>query len=73
MTDKFPEEQRTFETRLLFIKGIFTDLHPQCEIMAKCIEHKLDRSYEQYFRAINKDIYNLQNADSINLLKNIKF
>ena len=40
--DKFPEELRNFETRLLFIEELFTNLFSQCDIMAHCAVHKLD-------------------------------
>ena len=40
MKDK--DNERTFESRLLFISSIFEEKFPPFVIMAKCIEHKLD-------------------------------
>lgn len=71
MTDKFPEAQRTFETRLEFIKELFTNLFPQCDIMAHCIEHKLDRSYLAYVEELQKSMLNLTGEDPLKVLKNI--
>ena len=47
---KFPEDERTFETRLKFIKEIFTNRYEPYQIMAHCIQHKLDKSYEAYVK-----------------------
>ena len=51
---KFPEEERTFETRLKFIKELFTDKFENYQIMAHCIQHKLDKSYEAYLKEVHK-------------------
>ena len=53
---KFPEEERTFETRLKFIKELFTNKHEDYQIMANCIQHKLDRSYDAYLKEIHKSM-----------------
>ena len=42
------ETVRTFETRVLFIKEIFSARYSQQDIIKKSIEHKLNRSYEAY-------------------------
>jgi hypothetical protein len=44
MPDKFPEHLRDFESRLLFLQSIFSNLFSQYDIMAHCVAHKLDRS-----------------------------
>lgn len=72
MADKFPEEARTFETRVLFIKELFTNLFPQCDIMAHCIVHKLDRSYLMYCKELENSILNLTGEDPLRVLKGIK-
>ena len=54
--DKFPEEDRTFETRLKFINEIFTNTYEQYQIMANCIQYKLDKSYEAYLKEIHKSV-----------------
>ena len=43
---KFDRSQRTFETRVSFIRDIFTNKYEPLEIMAHCIQYKLDKSYE---------------------------
>ena len=44
-TKKFPLEARNFETRLTFIKELFENKYEPIDILAKCIQHKLDRSF----------------------------
>lgn len=72
MADKFPEEARTFETRVLFIRELFTNLFPQQDIMAHCILHKLDRSYLLYCKELENSILNLTGEDPLRVLKGIK-
>lgn len=72
MVDKFPEEERNFETRLKFIKEIFSNKYPQYQIMAHCIQHKLDRSYEQYLQNLHRSSWLLKNGeDPMDVLKRI--
>ena len=72
MVDKFKEEDRTFETRLKFIKEIFSNKYPPYQIMASCIQHKLDRSYEEYIQTIHRSSWLLKNGeDPIEVLKRI--
>ena len=68
---KFPEEERTFETRLKFIKELFTNRYEPYQIMAHCIQHKLDKSYEAYLKEIHKSMWLLGNEDPIAVLKRI--
>lgn len=70
-SDKFPDEKRTFETRLLFIKELFTNTYEPYQIMAHCIQHKLDRSYESYIKEIHKSVWLLNNKDPLAVLKKI--
>jgi hypothetical protein len=72
MIDKFPEENRTFETRLIFIGDMFADLFSQTDIMAHCIEHKLGRSFLAYVDELKYSTLNLTGKDPLRVLKNIK-
>lgn len=53
---KFNEADRTFETRLNFIKSIFTNKYTPNEIMAHCIEYKLGKSYDNYLKDVKKSM-----------------
>ena len=68
---KFPEEERTFETRLKFIKELFTNKFENYQIMAHCIQHKLDKYYEAYVKEVHKSVWLLENQDPMNILKRI--
>ena len=68
---KFNRDQRTFETRVSFIRDIFTNKYEPLEIMAHSIQYKLDKSYEMYFNDILKSIWNLNGQDPIKILKQI--
>lgn len=68
---KFPESERTFETRLKFIKELFSHKFESYQIMAHCIQHKLDKSYEAYLKEIHKSEWLLGNEDPIAVLKRI--
>lgn len=68
---KFDRNQRTFETRVSFIRDIFTNKYEPLEIMAHCIQYKLDKSYESYFKDILKSVWNLNGKDPIKILKQI--
>lgn len=72
MTDKFPEELRTFETRLLFIKNLFENKFDNIDIMAHCIAHKLDWSYLQYSKELSRCTYQLTGEDPLEILKKIR-
>lgn len=71
MADKFNENDRSFKTRLEFIRSIFADKFPPEQIMAKCIEHKLKRSLESYILDLNRSSEILQGKDPIDVLKKI--
>lgn len=68
---KFNRDLRTFETRVSFIRDIFTNKYKPIDIMAHCIQYKLDKSYEAYFNDILKSIWNLNGQDPIKILKHI--
>lgn len=62
---------RTFESRLLFIAEIFSNKYEDYQIMASCINHKLNESYKAYVKEIHKSLWNLYGKDPITLLKKI--
>ena len=69
MTDK---DSRTFETRLQFINGVFSDLYPADVIMASCINHKLNATYDNYMRELDVSVYQLKNKDPLKVLKKLE-
>jgi hypothetical protein len=68
---KFDRNSRTFETRVSFIRDIFSDKYEPIEIIAHCIKYKLDKSYEVYLKDILKSIWNLNGQDPIKILKHV--
>lgn len=70
--NKFPEEAKTFETRLLFIRELFTNTYERHQIMASCINYKLGKSYEMYLKDIHRSLWNLNGKDPMAILKKIK-
>lgn len=72
---KEDESLRTFESRLLFIKEIFTNTYSEDEILKKCIEHKLKRSYEAYIAEVNRcfdTIINKVQQNPISVINKLK-
>lgn len=68
---KFPKEQRTFETRLLFINEIFSDLHSRSEIMAKCINYKLGKNLEQYMEDLRIGALEISHINPLTVINRI--
>ena len=69
---KTPEEaSRTFESRLLFISEIFSNTYSQNQIMASCINYKLDKSFEAYIKDIHKSLWKLSGKDPMAVLRRI--
>ena len=68
---KFDRNARTFETRVTFVRDIFTNKYQPIEIMAHCIQYKLDKSYEIYLKDILKSIWNLDGQDPMKILKRV--
>jgi hypothetical protein len=62
---------RTFETRLQFINEIFSSRFKDYEIMASCINYKLDQSYEVYLKDIHKSLWLLNGKNPLTILKKI--
>jgi hypothetical protein len=68
---KFDRNLRNFETRVSFIRDIFSNKHTPLEIMAHSIKYKLDKSYEKYLTDILKNIWNLKGQDPMKILKRV--
>ena len=68
---KFDRNSRTFETRVTFIRDIFSEKFAPIEIMAHCIQYKLDKSYEMYLGDVLKSVWNLNGQDPMKVLKRI--
>ena len=68
---KFDRDQRTFETRVSFIRDIFSNKFEPIEIMAHCIQYKLDKSYEAYLADVLKSVWNLNGQDPMKILKRV--
>ena len=68
---KFDRDSRNFETRVAFIRDIFTNKYSSLDIMAHCIQYKLDKSYEVYLKDILKSVWNLNGQDPIKILKRV--
>ena len=68
---KFDRASRTFETRVTFIRDIFSNKYTPLEIMAHCIKYKLDKSYEVYLGDILKSVWNLNGQDPMKILKRV--
>lgn len=72
MTDnKYDENLRTFESRLLFLQSLYSNKYSQQEIMANCIKYKLGRTYIFYVEDLEKNIDKLREVDELKLLKKI--
>jgi len=66
--------KRTFETRLRFIESVFAHKFSEEEIFKKCIQYKLNISYEQYQADINKCFNILMgkvNEDPLKVIKRL--
>ena len=66
-----PEGERTFESRLKFIHDIFANRFPQEQIMARCVQYKLDASFDAYIKDIHKSLCWLYGKDPMEVLKKI--
>ena len=68
---KFDRDSRTFETRVTFIRDIFSNKYAPIEILAHSIQYKLDKSYEIYLADVLKSIWNLNGQDPMKILKRV--
>lgn len=66
-----PEGTRTFETRVKFISEIFSSPYTPSQIMASCIQYKLNKSFDAYIKDIHKSMWNLRGKDPMAVLKRI--
>lgn len=71
INEKFPLSERTFETRLKFINELFSNTFEPEQIMASCIQHKLDSSFDVYIKSIHRSLWNLAGRDPMAILKQI--
>lgn len=70
-TFKFPEEQRTFETRVKFIRDIFSSKYTPDQIMASCVNYRLDMNLKKLIKDIHKQLWKLVDEDPMDILKRI--
>lgn len=66
-----PESERTFESRLKFIDEIFSNTYSSDQIMASCIQYKLNKSFEVYIKDIHKSLWKLSGKDPMAILRRI--
>lgn len=66
------KEQRTFETRLKFINGIFSNKYSRTAIMTSCINFKLRNSLNNYIEEMDKSLNALENANLMSVMKKMK-
>lgn len=68
-------DNRTFETRLEFIAGVFSHPHSKEDILASSIQFKLNKTYQQYIDELNESFAllvqkSVQNPE--NVIKKLK-
>lgn len=68
---KFDRASRTFETRVSFIRDIFSAKYNDSVILTSCIEHKLGVSLQNYEDDLKYTEWLLNNEDPIEVLKRI--
>lgn len=68
---KFDRKLRTFETRVTFIRDIFTSKYDNIDIMASSVRYKLDKSFENYLVELENSKWSLYDEDPIKVLKAI--
>lgn len=66
-----PESERTFESRLKFISEIFSNTYTRDQIMASCIQYKLNKSFDAYIKDIHKSLWKLSGKDPMAVLRRI--
>lgn len=66
------KENRTFESRLEFIAGVFSHPYTKTEILASSVQFKLNKSYETYLEEVERSIDYLMYKDTISVMKRIK-
>ena len=66
------KEERTFETRLLFIKELFENRYSRTDIMASCVNFKLKNSLNNYIMDMDASIECLKKAKLTSVAKKLK-
>lgn len=61
----------TFESRLLFILDIFSNLYSQEEILTSCINFKLKNENRNYEQALKQSLAVLSAKDPISVLRKL--
>lgn len=69
--DKSSKENRTFESRLLFIKEIFENKYSAEDIFRLSIEHRLGRTYEAYLDELNQSLEILLEKKTLTVMKKV--
>lgn len=70
-TKKFDYDKRTFETRVTFIRDIFTEKYDPSSILTSCIQYKLRISLENYIDDLKFSAWRIYGEDPIKVLKRI--
>lgn len=68
---KFDRKQRTFETRVTFIRDIFTSKYDNIDIMASSVRYKLDKSFDNYLAELEDSKWTIYEEDPAKVLKAI--
>jgi len=68
---KYDESKRNFETRVEFIRDIFTNKFDKTTIIASSIKYKLGKSYDNYVKELTSSVWSLKGEDPIKILKKI--
>lgn len=71
MEQKFNRAARTFETRVTFIRDIFTEKYDDSVIMTSCIQYKLGKSLDNYLADLKYSMWKLYGEDPMKVLKRI--
>lgn len=72
MVDSSKEKElRTFETRLQFIKKVFSDKYDETTMLKSCIQYKLNISFEQYMEDVNRSMAILQQRNAMPTMKKL--
>lgn len=66
--DNMPEINRSFESRLLFIKDIFANKYEPIDIMASSVQYKLGMSLLQYREDLHTSALSLQYNKAMKVL-----
>ena len=68
LMQNLPEDQRSFESRLLFIRDLFENKYPALDILASSIQYKLGISLDQYREDLHMSALCLQYSNAMRVL-----